>query len=292
MPFMKIAKSQILFIINPNSGNKKPNYFIKKLKDNNIENYIISQTKADFDNLMQENIHKYKAFVFIGGDGTLNSALKHFENKSDKILAILPTGSGNGFARELNFTTDLKNLLKKFETGKTISIDRLCANNNDFVNVAGLGLDSYVAHKFEISNSRGFLNYIYTTFKAAFTYKRFYAEVEFKDRKIADKFFVISICNTRQFGNNAFISPKSNPSDGEFEVVMIKKLPFYKYPEMALRLFLRIIHKSKYVEIVRTSKPVKIKSNFNLYHLDGEALKFKEELEISLKSSDLRFIQG
>jgi diacylglycerol kinase family enzyme len=70
MPFMKIAKSQILFIINPNSGNKKPNYFIKKLKDNNIENYIISQTKADFDNLMQENIHKYKAFVFIGGDGT------------------------------------------------------------------------------------------------------------------------------------------------------------------------------------------------------------------------------
>ena len=51
--------------------------------------------------IFKEKANQYKVFVICGGDGTINSSLQYFVNNPEFAMAVYPTGSGNGFAREL-----------------------------------------------------------------------------------------------------------------------------------------------------------------------------------------------
>lgn len=61
---------------------------------------------------------------------------------------------------------------------------------------------------------------------------------------------MISIANTRQFGNNALISPNSTPNDGIFEIAMVKPFPFYYYPIFVIKIFLGTLKGSKYINYI------------------------------------------
>ena len=107
---------KIAFIINPFSskGNYQP--LLEQLK-NKIENPLvyISDSINGTDDFIKNNWENVEVFVAIGGDGTISTVAKNIIN-SDKILGIIPAGSGNGFANETQFNIGLDQLLKKLET--------------------------------------------------------------------------------------------------------------------------------------------------------------------------------
>ena len=82
---------------------------------------------------------------------------------SETTLAIIPTGSGNGFARHLNIPLNLKKAILLLNNYKIKKVDTVKINNKLFVNVAGIGFDADIAHEFDKLNKRGFLNYIKIT---------------------------------------------------------------------------------------------------------------------------------
>ncbi len=101
---LTIENKDILFIINPNSGRKKAEILLKKIKEYSVDfSTIITTDKKDFKRVLNDKVEDYKLFVLVGGDGTVNSAVRFFLNIKDKIMAIYPAGSGNGFARELGY---------------------------------------------------------------------------------------------------------------------------------------------------------------------------------------------
>ena len=120
---MQIEAQDILFVINPNSGSQKPNAIIDGIKNSGHDiDYILTQNLEEFNELWIDKVCDYKVVVICGGDGSVNCTLKHLVANKDVILAVLPNGSGNGFARELGFTSDVANLISKILRGEIRNI--------------------------------------------------------------------------------------------------------------------------------------------------------------------------
>ncbi|PKQ67914.1 hypothetical protein BZG01_05985 [Labilibaculum manganireducens] len=277
----KINLQDIIFVINPHSGTNSGK-ILEKFKELAPKvDYFVSNSLEEFDVFLTAKAEKYKVLIICGGDGTINTTLKYLIKYSTLKLAVLPNGSGNGFARELGFDGDIKKLLDQILKGGTEKVDVIKINNELCGNMAGLGFDSYVATEFEKMPARGLKTYVYCTIQALLKYKPIQAKVNVNGSVIEGKYHMINIANTRQFGNNALIAPKAVCNDGLFDLVLIKKIPFYVVPNFVVRLFLGKLKNSKYVQFVKASSLV-IDSNSETYHVDGEPKKLEETLSIEI----------
>lgn len=276
-----IQLKDIVFIFNPNSGRRKSVDLIEDLLTVNPDaDYFISHSLTEFDNFFKSEVNKFKVVVICGGDGTINTSLKYLKDK-DLALAVLPNGSGNGFARELGFKNDIKFLIDQILRGNTTYVDLIKVNDDLSCNVTGLGIDSYVTTEFDKSRNRGLKGYIYNSIISFFTYTPIEAELIFNQQTVTGKYFMICIANTRQFGSGAFIAPDAKFDDGLLEVALIRPLPFYRLPSLVYRLFRGTLRNSKYAEYIQTDS-IQIKSNSKSYHVDGEPKPLKSPLTISI----------
>jgi len=110
--------------------------------------YTTFEDLNEFRVFMKKNLDNYDIFVAVGGDGTVNSLASELKG-TGKILGVLPIGSGNGFAREMGFRKDIESLIECIRKKNPIDIDVLNINQRLCINVAGIGLDSFVAHDFQ-----------------------------------------------------------------------------------------------------------------------------------------------
>ncbi|MFT5749670.1 MAG: diacylglycerol kinase (ATP) [Ancylomarina sp.] len=288
---MQIEAQDILFVINPNSGSQKPNAIIDGIKNSGHSiDYILTQNLEKFNELWVGKVHDYKVVVICGGDGSVNCTLKHLVANKDIILAVLPNGSGNGFARELGFTSDVSNLIAKILQGEIRKVDLAKINDDYSINVTGLGFDSHVASLFDGSKFRGLKKYIYCTIKGLFSYKPIAVELFLGQVKVTGKFWGVYLANTRQFGNNAIIAPEAKYDDGLLEIVLMKKYPLLLTPFVVYKMFTGKFKNSKYMTYLRASEMV-IKSDSKSYHVDGEPRLMTTDLNITLEKQSVKVIK-
>jgi len=223
-----------LFILNPNAGIIPVNLIISKelQRRKNELSYFKSLSIDESGSHIKQSFDKYDVFVAAGGDGTVRSVATELIG-SDKILGVLPMGSGNGFARELGFKTNIRSLLKDIKKEESHNIDVIMLNDQICLNVAGVGLDSFVAHSFDKLKTRGFWSYVWAILINFFTFRPVNVKIKIPgEENISEDLFLITIANTRQFGNNAYIAPDASPNDGmasvkrnteEFKIYQIYK---------------------------------------------------------------------
>jgi diacylglycerol kinase family enzyme len=107
-----------------------------------------------------------------GGDGTVNevgSALMY----RDAVLGVVPSGSGNGLARELCIPSNARAAFDIALDGYDRTIDGGEMDGRPFFNLAGLGLDACVAHEFAAGGlmRRGFRRYLEITVRELFRFE-------------------------------------------------------------------------------------------------------------------------
>jgi len=288
----QIKHAEILFILNPHAGQKNFNKIRQHiLKTDPTLNLLISESKEELKKNIDKYLGKYKVFVVVGGDGTVNEVAQHLVNQPDKYLSVYPNGSGNGFANELGFKKNLPVLLRDIRKGETMDLDVICVNDSLCINMAGVGMDSHVALAFSKSDTRGFLRYSILTAKSALTFNPFHATIQVNNAKLEGKYWMINIANTRQFGNNAVVAPMAKPNDGIFELVLVKPFPAYLYPQLTTLMFLGKKQPSKYIEYIQTKDPAIILSDYKEYHLDGEPCHFEGEVYLSISPSKVKVIK-
>ena len=100
------------------------------------------------DQFIQDHFNTVEIFVAIGGDGTISTVARNLIN-TEKILAIFPAGSGNGFSNETQFSKNLDELLEKIRTKNSRKIDTFTVNERLSINVSGTGFDGKVVKEFE-----------------------------------------------------------------------------------------------------------------------------------------------
>jgi YegS/Rv2252/BmrU family lipid kinase len=285
--------NKALFVLNPTSGVPPVNFIVSKeleLRKSQLS-YCKSMNKEDTGCLIKKNFNDYEVFVAAGGDGTVHTVATELVG-TDKILGVLPLGSGNGFAKEFGFKMNVRSLLSDIKKADSMNIDVIEINDNLCLNVAGIGLDSFVAHSFNDLKLRGFLPYVWLTFKTFLALRPFKVTIKIDGEVVvSEKLFVLTIANTRQFGNYAFIAPEARPNDGIIEVVMIKPFPKILGSLFIIRLFTKRINKSKYVRHFKTDKEIVIETDETRFHIDGEPLDISGKVVVRIKKEVLKVLK-
>ena len=271
--------NKALFVLNPASGVPPLNFIVSKELE-------IRKNQLSFCKTLTKEV-----FVAAGGDGTVHTVAEQLVG-SNKILGVLPIGSGNGFAKEFGFKMNVRSLLSDIKRADSMDIDVIEINDKLCLNVAGIGLDSFVAHSFNNLKIRGFLPYIWLTFKTFLLLRPFHATIKCDGEEIiSENLFVLTIANTRQFGNNAYIAPEARPNDGMIEIVLIKPFPKILGSLFIIRLFTKKINKSKYVRHIKTDKEIVIETDETRFHIDGEPLDISGKVVIRIRKEVLKVLK-
>lgn len=219
----------ILFVINPVSGGTD-----KKDHEDAIKRYFASLPyKVDVFSLsdknnaqsLQRHIQKLKpaVVVAVGGDGTVSLVAKQIMG-TDMILGIVPAGSANGMARELNILANTEEALKIIQSGKVRKADVININNLVCLHLSDIGLNARLVKYFEEGNTRGKLGYAKVALKVLFNPQNIRVVVKTKHEEITRDAFMVVLANASKYGTGAVINPAGDLYDGLFEVVIIKHI--------------------------------------------------------------------
>lgn len=287
--FNFVVMDKVAFIINPFSAKKNYQPFLNELKTKvNNPLYYVSESIPGTNEFIQSHFEEVDIFVAIGGDGTISTVAKNLIY-TDKILAIFPAGSGNGFSNETQFSKNLDELLEKIKAKNSRKIDTFTVNDRLSINVSGTGFDGKVVKEFE-KTSRGFKNYIKVSLKTFFNYKPI--KVKFFDEEYQQyngRYLMMNIANTRQFGNNAYIAPKASKSDGLVDMVLVKKFPLTYSALFAFRMFTKRLKDDEYLTYLPVSE-ISFKVNTKNWHLDGEFNKIKSPIHVKVQPASLSIL--
>lgn len=231
----------------------------------------------------------FDIIVAVGGYGTINEIATKVMQQ-DKILGIIPFGSGNGLARFLKIPMNTVKAIEVINDRHTMLIDTGKFNDKHFFNMAGMGFDAHISSVFAGNKSRGLTEYLRLGLKEVLDYKAQVYNLNIDGVDYVKKAFVISLANSSQYGNNAHISPSASITDGLLDVCVVKEFPMYKLPLLGYEMIKGITDRSDLVEIIR-GKQIKItRENEDAIHIDGEPFFMGKEIAASIVPLSLKII--
>lgn len=268
---------RISIVVNPvsgtNSARKRAKRVVKALEEHFCIKALYTEYAGHGIELTQQLIAKgTDVLIAVGGDGTVNEISSALTG-SRTALFIVPTGSGNGLARDLGmYGLSIKQIIERIEQNNIHLIDSGMADKKAFFCTCGTGFDAYIGHLFAQTKVRGFLTYIKLSLLAFKNYTPLTYQLKTNQGEYTRRAFIINIANNKQFGNNAYIAPMANMQDGLFTVTIIKPFKWYNVPYMAYSLFFKRMHKNKFVETFDCGDcKLTIPENGYL-HVDGEPI--------------------
>jgi YegS/Rv2252/BmrU family lipid kinase len=274
-----------LFIINPYAGKGKTSQYIPVIeelcKENSLE-YIIEVTKApgDATEIVRGYTSKEEMRVYsVGGDGTLNEVVNGMWG-SKSSLAVIPSGSGNDFIRNIYDNQNLKEILKDSIVGETAAVDLGKLNGKYFINISSVGLDAEIAYKAIKLKKLPFIPskfaYLLSIFITIFGYKSRKLKITMDDVEINSETLLIAIANGKFYGGGMKVAPTAEITDGCFDICHVKKVGPFKIIRLFPKLIKGIHGSIKEVSFYK-SKNVRIicEEEFSV-NIDGEVQRMKE----------------
>jgi YegS/Rv2252/BmrU family lipid kinase len=280
-----------IFIINPYSGSKKTKKITNIINDHIAGSYKIVYTEySGHASELAESFAKDNGniVVAVGGDGTINEIARSLVN-TNTVMGIIPSGSGNGFARSLNIPLDTVKAIECLNMPFIKTIDSGKINDKYFFGICGVGFDALVGAKFQDFGKRGPLPYFYIGVKEYFKYN--YESYEIEENGNTDKYdpLLIAVANTSQYGNGASIAPQANPSDGYLDLCVLNKMKSGDAIKNIPLLFNGKIKQSPFYLHKRIkSIIIRRKNKKGYYHIDGEPFLYDGDLNITIVPSSLK----
>ncbi len=294
---MSSSKIHILFIINPISGGKRktriPDVIDAHLDSSKfIAHYQFTSYEGHASELAREALNnQIEMIVAVGGDGTVNEIAAEVM-AYDKVMGIIPFGSGNGLARTLKIPLQVKKAIEVINRFQPVRMDGAKFNERYFFNMAGMGFDADVSAAFAGNKKRGLKTYIEVFLQEMRGYRPQQFELEIDGNRYQRKAFMVSVANSSQYGNNVHISPLSLVTDGQLEVCVLKPFALYKLPLLIYQMVRAKTHLSSFVEIF-SGKDIYIKrEKEGAVHLDGEPRQAGKVIHVNVYPAALKVLSN
>jgi diacylglycerol kinase (ATP) len=226
---------KIIFVINPRSGGKQKYDWekeIKKFFDTNCHEIEFFHLGGQNDiDLLKQLIKVFEPdrVVAVGGDGTISFTAKGIIG-TEIALGILPAGSANGLAKELEIPSTPGEGLDLILHGTKRKADVIRINDEYYcLHLSDLGLNAQLIKHFEAENTRGKFGYAKIVTRLIFRRKpRMSVSIGKNNSELQRFAFMVVLANATKYGTGAVINPEGSLYDGLFEVVVIRKLAVFE----------------------------------------------------------------
>ena len=156
----------------------------------------------------------------MGGDGLTGAVAGELQG-SDGVLAVLPGGRGNDFARKLGIGSDPVAACDLIAAGRERRVDVAEAGGRTYIGILSAGLDSDVQVIANGTRLRlGTLVYLYGTLRALGRWRPARWEVTIDGTSHAFTGYSVAVANSGVFGGGMWLVPDAEVDDGELDVVL------------------------------------------------------------------------
>ncbi len=304
---------KLVFIINPAAGKSNPMNIcgekIKQLCSERGVDYEIVQTERTGHatelaaRFADEATAESPVRIFsVGGDGTLCEVANGMMGKPHCELGVIPYGSGNDFIRSFGAKEDFTDL-EGYIFSETVSVDGIkttcdCTELNS-LNIASLGFDANVcntANELKAKNKKLSGSAAYSKAIGINFFRKLYNKLTVttdSGETFKGKYFFSVAANGQYYGGGVKGAPMADPTDGEMELILIKKASRLKFLTMVSdytkgtypqkRKFKRLL-------VHRQCKRIHVKSErLAIVNVDGECFPCKEVI-FELMPSVIRLV--
>jgi diacylglycerol kinase (ATP) len=270
---LKEGPSKILFVINPVSGGKSKENWEERIKDffkqlpHTIEMYLLDG-EHDASSL-RHYISSWRpdCVVAVGGDGTIKSVAELILG-TGIALGIIPAGSANGMARELGLPLDLQKNLNIILNGYVKKMDVVRINDKEIsIHLSDLGLNALLIKYYEKNQGRGKWGYFKAIFRTLWEKQLMDVRIIGHGINIRRKAFMIVLANASKYGTGALINPEGDLYDGEFELIIVRRLALAELIKMLIQH--RQLNPNK-IDIIKVKEVTLIPSKKSYFQVDGE----------------------
>ncbi len=294
---MKKDFNKILFVINPTSGtgiNVDYEPDIKRHSESSDFKYLIYYTTGINDSgKLKNHINDFnpEMVIAVGGDGTINVVASLLVG-TEMILGIIPVGSANGLAFNLNIPTNFESALGINLQARIKAIDVLLINDERFCfHLSDLGINARIVKRYEQEGSKGLSGYGKQLLKELFLPKSTFSfQLTTDSVSKNSKAELLIFTNAHSFGTGVIINPTGDLSDGLFEIVVIRPYPWWFIFTFIVKGFTGNLHKVQYVKVYKTSRAeIKLK-HYQDFQIDGEIQDKTKSLKIELIKNSLNVV--
>lgn len=171
--------------------------------------------------------------VAVGGDGTVHEVVNGLMSvpeaaRQQVALAVLPTGTGNDFARSLGSGNSVPDLLALMAAGQVHALDLIRVTLADGSvrwcnNIGSIGITSDIVRRVKAMPARlpASLAFYSAVTTALLRWQPQAMQLTLDGQRIDGRFTCVSAANGRFFGSGLGIAPEARLDDGLMEVVLI-----------------------------------------------------------------------
>jgi diacylglycerol kinase family enzyme len=174
--------------------------------------------------------HPDAHIVVYGGDGTINEVANGIISSGagrTSLLSVVAAGTGNDFVRTFH------------EKNRIIPIDAIKYNDRYAVNIINFGFDSNVVAKTErykkiFAGSPAYIAGVISTLfsKIGEKWKINIKNADGSEESFEDNYMLALIGNCRYYGGGFCSASLADPSDGELDLVAVKKISRIKFASL------------------------------------------------------------
>ena len=263
-------------IVNPVSGGREGAHLVEQLnalicEAGHTAQVFATECEGDATAKARQALEAgFTSIVSVGGDGTLSEVVQAVAG-SAATLYLVPTGTGNDFARAFKLPKKPLEAFKAQLHGEKAQIDCLTANGCPFINVGGSGFDVEVLRKTEELKAvyPGEVAYRKAVLAVLGSYQAIDAEIRVDGGQVThEKATIIEMANGRYFGGGMLVAPGSDMQDGLMDVVIVGQVPSWAIPFL-LPLFIKGWHIRLPICKVFRAKEVRLRARDLVVNMDG-----------------------
>jgi diacylglycerol kinase (ATP) len=284
-------RKNIIMVVNPISGDVDKSelteaaLFFAEKENLNLVIYNTSGVNDVINIKTLYETYKPERIIVAGGDGSIKMVAEAME-KEDVILGILPAGSSNGLAVDLDLMLTLEENLKIAFLNDYIEIDIITINDKISLHLSDLGLNAELIKNYENATIRGKLGYALQAVNTLIDFEGpFTATITANNETINCVARMIVIANSKKYGTGVVINPNGVMNDGMFELVILKNLDLYVFGQIITG---NMPIDSNDVEIISTNQAF-IKTNFPVsFQMDGEYCGTETEYDVEILHKQMK----
>jgi YegS/Rv2252/BmrU family lipid kinase len=285
------AKKKYILVINPISGDVDKTEIIEKTiafaDEMNIEIVVYETTGNDDESEIMKlyTTIKPERIIIAGGDGTIKMVGEVLE-KQDVIFGIIPAGSANGLAIDLNLPKALDENIKVALQNNFIEIDMVEINKKKSLHLSDIGLNAVLVKNYENGTVRGKLGYALKVVQTLNeSEESFDAIIEFEDQKIICEAEMIVIANSQKYGTGVVINPNGLINDGKFEIIVLKSVNLLTIGKIVTG---NVSEETEEVDSYSTNKATITTSRKISFQIDGEYCGEVDQLHVTILPNQMK----